>query len=296
MQLNFIQPTTHSDNLSRYVSNGILSQEGVNALRLLIYDYYATHKRLFSWRDCDNAYFVVVSEIMLQQTQTDRVKEKYQQFIQTFPTIESLAAAPVRDVIASWQGLGYNRRGLALHAFAQRVVADYGSEVPNDPIVLETFRGIGPATAASICAFAFNKPTLFIETNIRTVFIHCFFKDHQLVSDKMLMPLIEQTLERDNARQWYYALMDYGVMLKKIHKNPSRKSAHYTIQSKFEGSDRQIRGLILKMLVEHTVLSYENLCELLQRDPQRIALQLTQLVKEQFIEEKTTSFYRLKIT
>ncbi len=293
MQLNFIQSHPVSDNLSEYVSNGLLTQDGIEAFKKLIYDYYSIYKRIFAWRDCDNPYFVVVSEIMLQQTQTDRVKEKYQQFIQTFPTLESLAEASVRDVITAWQGLVYNSRGLALQAFAQRVVSEFGGSIPTNPVVLETFKGIGPATAASICAFAFNQSSVFIETNIRAVFIHCFFKDQEQVSDKVLMPLIEQTVDVLNARQWYYALMDYGVMLKKLHKNPSRKSAHYTVQSKFEGSDRQIRGLILKMLVEHETLNYTDLCNLVQREPERIILQLAQLIKECFVEEKAPTIYRL---
>jgi A/G-specific adenine glycosylase len=185
---------------------------------------------------------------MLQQTQTARVETKYEQFIAAFPTFECLAHASLRDVLSAWQGLGYYRRARYLHQIAQKVVSEHGGMLPDDPKILQTFPGLGAATAASICAFAFNKPTVFIETNIRTVFIHSFFQHKSSVSDKELMPFIAESLDHDNPREWYYALMDYGVLLKSQHINPSRKSAHYTKQSKFEGSDRQIRAAILKMI------------------------------------------------
>ena len=275
-----------------------IDQNTITSFQQFIWDFYHDQGRSFSWRNSAPAvaksfllrqqvlrssqsevegfggqvggqvdpYHVVVSEIMLQQTQTYRVEPKYEQFIELFPDFEALAHAPLRSVLAAWQGLGYNRRGKYLQQIAQKVVADFNGTLPNDPATLETFPGIGKGTAGSICAFAFNKPTIFIETNIRTVFIHSFFQNQESVHDKELLPLIAQTVDTDNPREWYYALMDYGVHLKKLHANPSRKSKHHTKQSKFEGSDRQIRGMIIKLLTEHASLEREQLFQLIGKD------------------------------
>ncbi len=286
---NFLLPSPNQD-FSHYVSNNRVTCEGITAFAQTIYDYYKHHGRIFAWRNIQNPYYVVVSEIMLQQTQTHRTREKYEQFISTFVTVQSLATASLKDVLAAWQGLGYNRRAQSLHLFAQRVVAEFGGRIPDDPLVLVTFKGIGPATASSICAFAFNKPTVFIETNIRTVFIHCFFKNKAKVTDAEILPLVEQTLDRKQPCSWYYALMDYGVMLKKLYGNPNKKSAHYAVQSKFEGSNRQIRGAILKLLLEHNSLSLDALIFYLQKEPQRVATIAQDLLEEKLIEFKSNMF------
>ena len=249
-----------------------------------IYDYYQNNRRDFIWRRDPTPYQVVVSEIMLQQTQTERVIAKYTQFIKELPDFKALAAASTRQVLVLWQGLGYNRRGLALHDLAKQVVEVYAGVLPSDPELLQTFKGIGPATAGSICAFAFNKPTVFIETNIRAVFIHAFFKDKEKVHDKELLPFIEAALDKNNAREWYYALTDYGVMLKKTCKNPARKSAHHQIQSRFEGSNRQIRGLILKLLAEHFTLTDQEFITFIARDKNKIVKMLGALVQESVIK------------
>jgi len=221
---------------------------------------------------------------MLQQTQTDRVLKKYEHFLSSFPSFESLAQASLKEVLAAWQGLGYNRRGLALQSIAQIIIREYAGNLPNNPTVLINFPGIGKATASSICAFAFNMPTLFIETNIRTVFIHFFFKDRGDIKDSEIMPLIEASVDFRNPREWYYALMDYGVMLKKSLPNPSRKSAHHTKQSKFEGSDRQIRGMILKILTSQSHCTLDELCSLIPRETERIQKALRELKDEKFID------------
>ncbi len=164
--------------------------------------------------------------------------------------------------------------------------------MPQDPEILSTFKGIGKATASSICAFAFNKPTVFIETNIRSVYIHCFFPHSTEVKDTEIVPLIAQTLDTEDSRAWYYALMDYGVMLKKKYKNPNRKSAHYAAQSKFEGSDRQVRGLILKLLVEIPVIAEDEFLTSINRDQEKILSILSDLQKEGFIVNRQ-GFYSL---
>jgi len=262
----------------------IITKQEIDIFIETIWSYYSLNKREFPWRSNHSPYSIVVSEIMLQQTQTDRVLKKYEHFLSSFPSFESLAQASLKEVLAAWQGLGYNRRGLALQSIAQIIIREYAGNLPNNPTVLINFPGIGKATASSICAFAFNMPTLFIETNIRTVFIHFFFKDRGDIKDSEIMPLIEASVDFRNPREWYYALMDYGVMLKKSLPNPSRKSAHHTKQSKFEGSDRQIRGMILKILTSQSHCTLDELCSLIPRETERIQKALRELKDEKFID------------
>ena len=247
----------------------MLTQQEIRLFQAMIWRFYHQYGRSFAWRHIDNPYYVMISEIMLQQTQTDRVVVKYEQFIDVFPTIAHLAAADLREVLGVWQGLGYNRRGKALWDNARKIVQDFNGIVPDNPAILETFASIGPNTAGSIVAFAFNKSVIFIETNIRAVYLHTFFKGQNEVRDKQLMPLIEQTLDQANPREWYYALMDYGVHLKKLCINPGRASAHYAVQSKFQGSDRQIRGRIIKELALGGATSKQQLFAKLGDDYER---------------------------
>ncbi|WP_428771471.1 A/G-specific adenine glycosylase [Treponema sp. HNW] len=218
-----------------------------------ILDFYEREGRDFPWRHTVNPYEILVSEIMLQQTQTERVLPKYLAWLERFPDVESLAAAPLADVLALWSGLGYNRRARFLHEAAKRLnlILKETGRFPDTPEALDALPGIGPYTARAVCTFAFNKPEVFIETNIRSVYIFFFFPDAagREVKDTDLLYLIEQTLYRENPRLWYYALMDYGAALKKKVENPSRKSRHYTKQSRFEGSLRQARGAIIRCLV-----------------------------------------------
>lgn len=250
----------------------------------LVYAYYHSFGRNFAWRNTKNPYHIVVSEIMLQQTQTYRVVGKFENFIKLFPDFVSLAQAPMRDLLAAWQGLGYNRRALALQRISQRVVTEFNGTLPQDPKILQTFPGIGPNTAGSICAFAFNIPTIFIETNIRSVYIHCFFRNQTEVHDKMLLPFIEKTLDNTNPRDWYYALMDYGVALKKRYPNPSRKSAHHAQQSRFEGSDRQVRGAILRLLTQNLSINLQELKEMFPDRSARIEGIVADMIKEGFVQ------------
>lgn len=186
---------------------------------------------------------------MLQQTQVSRVLVKYAEWLSVFPDMAALAGASVADVTRAWQGLGYNRRGLWLRHAAQMIVADYGGILPRDPAELVKLPGIGPNTAGSVAAFAYDEPVVFIETNIRRVFLHEFFADREDVSDKELMPLIAKALDTDSPREWYWALMDYGADLARRVENPNRRSKHYAVQSKFEGSLRQVRGEVLRQLL-----------------------------------------------
>lgn len=225
------------------------------------------HYRDLPWRYIDDPYAVLVSEVMLQQTQVPRVLRKWRRFLDVFPTLDALAAASTSDVLTEWQGLGYNRRALALKACAEKCSSIFEGSLPGTYDDLIALPGIGPATAAGVLAFAFNKPGVYLETNVRTVFLHDVFRDVQDVSDKRIVPLVAATCQRDDPRTWYYALLDYGAHLKASVPNPSRRSAHYAKQSKFEGSRRQKRAWIVRrVLVSDEGVSLRDVYEELNRE------------------------------
>ena len=212
------------------------------------------------WRNIDDAYGVLVSEVMLQQTQVSRVMRYWQRWMDLFPTIDALAAADTALVLEMWQGLGYNRRALALKRACETCSAEYSGRLPLAAEELVKLPGIGPATAGGIVAFAYNQPALYLETNVRSVFLHELFPKCVSVSDKELVPYIVDTCpakplaDQDEEqvwgpRSWYYALLDYGAHLKASGANPSRRSAHHTRQSKFEGSHREKRSFVLKQVL-----------------------------------------------
>lgn len=256
---------------------------------------YAHHtlrgRHTLPWRKTHNAYRILVSEIMLQQTQVDRVIPKYTAFLKQFPDVETLAEASLGDVLRAWQGLGYNKRAKMLHLCARCVVGEYGGRMPKSYEALCALPGIGPYTAGAIMAFAYNLPSVMIETNIRTVYLHHFFPDTKKVRDSALMPIIEKTVDHNNPREWYAALMDYGTFLKKTVGNVSRKSAHHTKQAKFKGSNREVRGVILRYLGNKPSSAFA----LIQKTgftKERIEEQLCVLKKEGMIVRERTK-YRL---
>lgn len=209
-------------------------------------DFYTKNKRDLPWRKTRNPYRIWVSEIMLQQTQVDRVIPKYKSFIKQFPTIQALANAPLKDVLIAWQGLGYNRRAKSLHEGAKYIRQHHKGLFPKENLV--AIPGIGPYTEGAIQAFAFNMGKPIIETNIRTVYTHHFFSDKENVADKEILKYVEQTLDINNPREWYWALMDYGSHLKRTGVRINNKSKHYTKQRPFKGSDREVRGAIIREL------------------------------------------------
>jgi A/G-specific adenine glycosylase len=186
---------------------------------------------------------------MLQQTQTERVEPYWIRWIEKWPGPEDLARASLEEVLQAWSGLGYNRRARYLRDCARIITDNHGGKVPESPKELAKLPGIGPYTAGAIACFAYNHPSVFIETNIRAVILHFYFKDKENVRDGEIMPILEETLDTENPRKWYWALMDYGAALKKLTANPNRRSRHYAKQSPFEGSFRQLRGSIIRSLV-----------------------------------------------
>ena len=257
----------------------------IAALRRTVWAFYrAKGRHDLPWRKNHDPYHVWISEIMLQQTQVPRVLEKYAQFMTLFPTVQKLAKAPLADVLKAWQGLGYNRRAKLLHLCAQEVTKKLHGVFPQDTKELRALPGIGPYTASAIQAFAFNIGTPLIETNVRTVFLHHFFPHRDAVHDNELMPLIEAALPKNRACDWYAALMDYGTHLKATVGNANHRSKHHTVQSKFKGSDRELRGKILRTLAEKSV----TLRPLQKLDPSkdRTKTQLQNLVREGMIRKE----------
>jgi len=275
--------------------NLILTPQQVLNFRKKIYEFYGAHKRHFLWRETISDYHVFISEVMLQQTQTTRVTIKFQQWLQKFPSFESVASASNHEILVAWQGLGYNRRGLALQKAACMIVRDFAGQLPRDTKLLQLLPGIGPNTAGSICAFAFNMPVTFIETNIRTVFLHEFFTGITDVHDQQILSLVAQTVDHLDARNWYYALMDYGVHLKKTVKVNNSASKHYTRQSKFIGSRREVRGSIVRILTKAFRLSHDQLVEMVQleipHNQQNIELVLQQLLSQEFLHVENDIYF-----
>jgi len=242
------------------------------------------------WRTTRDPYAILVSEIMLQQTQVERVKSKYAEFLAGFPTTAALASAPLEDVLRVWQGLGYNRRAIALKRCAESIMDQHGGQFPQTPGELESLPGIGPYTARALAAFAFGIAEPLIETNIRTIFIHFFFHGRAQVSDREIMPLVAATLDRQDPRQWYYALMDFGVHLKQLHPNPGRRSSHHATQSRFEGSNRQQRSRLLRAVIECPGVSAAELADRLGAEPGDVDRNLAAMEREGFLQRVDDSY------
>jgi len=277
----------------------VLSERSkLKAFQEKIFKYYAQNARIFPWRRTTNAYHILVSEIMLQQTQTDRVVPKYRAFLRLFPTWKALAQAQTAEVITAWQGLGYNRRALNLKRCAEKIYLEHKGKMPQERKALESLPGIGPYTAGALLCFAFKKWEPLIETNIRRAFIHEFFQEQELIHDREIIEVLTKTLtcsqnhteqaceEARCAAHWFYALMDYGAYLGKTLRtanNPNKKSRHYTRQSKFEGSHRQVRGAILRYLTHNGSTKSSELYEKINVAEAQIKKALKELEAEGFL-------------
>ena len=269
----------------------IANNANARTFRRIIWKHYRAHGRNLPWRNTRNPYRILVSEIMLQQTQVSRVLLYYPTFLKRFPNFRALHRAPMREVLAMWQGLGYNRRALALKKTAEAVISRHGGKLPKDRDALLALPGIGQSTAGAVLAFAYHIPAPFIETNIRRVFIHHFFPRRKKVHDEEILKLVAATVSKINPREWYWALMDYGAYLAGTVENPNKRSAHYTRQSKFEGSNRQLRGKLLKFFAARQSATAGELRRAFPREP-RLIRALRALIAEGFLR-KISSLYEL---
>lgn len=262
----------------------ILTPEQIHDFTEEVWNYYQHHARTMPWREDTKPYRVLVSELMLQQTQVARVIPKFEAFMTTFPTIASLAGAPLSKVLQLWSGLGYNRRAKFLWQAAQYVTDSCGGEMPSEYATLLQLPGVGPNTAGAILAYAYNQPAIFIETNIRTVYFHHFFANQsQTIHDAQLKELCEQTVDHEHPREWYWALMDYGTYLKSQTGGYLKTSQHYSRQSTFKGSLRQMRGAIVRALSQQPY-DRHNLRASLQADTdERFAPALEALLLERLV-------------
>lgn len=285
-------------NLISFEKKNFNSLENVKEeFNLFLKKYYKEKKRILPWRENINSYYIFVSEFMLQQTQVSRVINYFNAFIEKFPTFNTLSQAPQSAILESWSGLGYNRRAMYLHQGAKVITEQYKELVPSCVETLKKIKGIGEYTASALVTYSYNIPTIFIETNIRTVCFSIFeqYFNEEKISDKKLIKLIEQIIDRENPREWYYAMMDLGTELKKILPQCHlKKSSSYQKQSLFLGSIREIRGKIIKFLTKNNqqkVIRKE--LELLCKD-QRVDTCITNLIKEGLIEEHENFLYLKK--
>jgi A/G-specific adenine glycosylase len=279
-----MKPEIYISRLGALTVDKTVLAEQIAAFRRLVRSYYRQHGRRFAWRNTYNPYRIMVSEIMLQQTQTSRVSERYPKFLEKFPTVKALAAAPLYEVLKIWEGMGYYRRAKNLHACAQYVCDSLHGRIPEEYDALLSLPGIGSYTAAAISVFAYNSAIPMIETNIRCVYTHTFFPEREQVTDKEIMVFIDKTMDRNHPREWFYSLMDIGVVLKKYDSSLNQRSAQYVRQSKFHGSNRELAAKILKLVLHPPYsVSIRKLATLLDADQNRVQEQVSRLETDKLI-------------
>jgi A/G-specific adenine glycosylase len=259
-----------------------------------VYSNYKKEKRAFPWRMNASPWGVLVSEFMLQQTQTERVVEYWNKWMDRWPTPRLFHKASMEDALRAWSGLGYNRRCFHLKDCARRITRDYDGEVPGKPGDLEQLQGIGPYTARAVPCFAYNIPTVFIETNIRAAVLHFFFREKEGVRDKELIPILQAALDMKDPRTWYWALMDYGAALKRLTANPNRRSAHYSRQSPFQGSFRQLRGAVVRTLAREGPTGKAELRRLSGIDSDEDLYRVVEALEREQMVSESEGTYRIR--
>lgn len=262
-----------------------LSKEKIQEFQKIIREFYKKNARVLPWRKTINPYHILVSELMLQQTQVERVIPKYTAFLKKFPTLQKLSNAPLSEVLILWQGLGYNRRAKYLHLASQYFVREYKGRMPKTVEELQRAPGIGAYTAGAIMAFAYDVPVVMIETNIRTVVIYHFGKRRESMKNSDIMTCVEKTLPKKHIREWYSALMDYGTYLKKKGIKTNARVKGYKKQSPLKGSRREIRGAVLTMVTSKK----QHIKNIIARFPERkeeVLSVMNDLVREGFVSKK----------
>lgn len=242
----------------------------LTSFRRQILDWYETHRRDLPWRGDPDPYHVLVSEVMLQQTQVPRVLPKYLEFLERFPTLQSLAAASTADALRAWQGLGYNRRALNLKRAAETVVRQHDGQLPHTVEELERLPGIGRYTARAVACFAFGLQVPVIDTNVRRVLSGLAGRK---LTEGEAEALAHELLPPGRAADWNQALMDYGAL---VYKPTPRRTSK--TQEPFERTNRFWRGRIVDALRQHDSLSLRALLEALPY-PDRDELRVRGLVR-----------------
>ncbi|MDO8655568.1 MAG: A/G-specific adenine glycosylase [bacterium] len=264
----------------------------------IILSWHVKNRRDMPWRKTRNPYKILVSEIMLQQTQVSRVTPKYKEFLKEFPTLVALAKTSDAKLLRVWQGLGYWRRARFLKATAQAILKKHKGVFPKEPEVLEKLPGIGHYTARAIACFAFNNAEAFLDTNIRRVYLHFFFPKRTDVPDTKVLRMAQEAVWKKNPREWHYALFDYGAMVLK-DKGINKRSQHYTKQSKFEGSFRSFRTKAMKLLLQQkenrvrskTLDLFLKRALKTQRAPHSAKEVIDSLLKDKLVKKSGTYFY-----
>lgn len=259
--------------------------------RALVWRHYRLHGRHdLPWRKTKDPYKILVSEVMLQQTQVERVLPYHERFLKKYRTVQRLASASLGEVLILWQGLGYNRRAKMLHEAAKVIVSEYKGKFPQSIPELEMLPGVGHYTARAIAAFAWNTDVLFIETNIRTAITHHFFPSKKVVNDSEVFAVLTKVFPRGRAREWYAALMDYGAFLKRSGVRINKRAKGYTAQSPFKGSDREARGALLRALAQSPCTRTKLLQVLSTERKTQLETQLTALLKEGLVTRQKTRY------
>ncbi len=242
-----------------------------------ILSFYEKRGRDLPWRKTTDPYKILISEIMLQQTQVDRVIPYYQRWLKKWPTVQKLANASRTAVLKAWMGLGYNNRGINIHKAAQKIMEDYKGDVLAAVKDYKNVPGIGPYTSAAVRIFSANEDIITVDTNIRRIYMHEF----NLKDDSKVGELAQQCLPKGRSRDWHNALMDYGATFLTARRAGIRPK---TQQSKFEGSDRQIRAQILRSILNEGAKSEAELRALTQTESKRLKAVLAKLVRDDVLK------------
>jgi A/G-specific adenine glycosylase len=268
----------------RYID---VPQEKIQQFQKKVFSFYRKKKRELPWRKTTDPYKILLSEFMLQQTQVNRVVLYYEQWTAKWPTIYALSAASLPEVLQMWMGLGYNTRAVNLHRAARKIVANYHGDVMTAVKQYKDLPGIGRYTSHAVQIFSANADLVTVDTNIRRIFIREFNLSEQ-VSDKEIWKLAEACLPRGKSRDWHNALMDYGALSLTAQKTGIKPK---TQQSRFEGSDRQIRAQILRYLLTKD-MSISELKKNLGIEQMRLFPILEKMISEKIIV-KEHKIYRL---
>lgn len=224
-----------------------LEQKQIREFQTNIFVWWKKNKRDLPWRHTHDPYKIMVSEVMLQQTQVSRVLAGYREFIERYPTVKVLAKASTSDVVKIWKGMGYNRRALYLKQAARAVVDRYGGTFPKSEKELVKLPGLGTYTARAILVFAYRQNTACVDTNIRQIITHYFF-DEKPQKPSIIQAVADQLLPLGKSWEWHQALMDFGALELNVSRVTYHVSRKKTIP--FRQSNRFYRGRIIDRLRE----------------------------------------------